>query len=149
VLRSVARQMEGLAVAAEVDLRVDGASSGPVRADEDKLLQLLVNLVGNAVKFSPVGGTVHLLARPEGDWMHLEVRDEGRGIPPDKLESVFARFEQVDSSDSRQKGGAGLGLTISRAIVEQHGGRIWITSEVGRGTEVHVLLRSPEDPTVT
>ena len=77
---------------------------------------------------------------PTGAEVHFRVSDDGRGIPADKLETIFDRFEQVDSSDSRQKGGTGLGLTISRGIVERHGGRIWVESELGVGTTVHFTL---------
>jgi two-component system, OmpR family, sensor histidine kinase VicK len=62
------------------------------------------------------------------------VKDQGRGIPPDKLETIFGRFEQVDSSDARDKGGSGLGLAICRSIIEQHGGRIWVESTLGAGS---------------
>jgi signal transduction histidine kinase len=68
-----------------------------------------------------------------GDLVELRVDDEGRGIPPDKLESIFRRFEQVDASDARQRGGTGLGLAIARSIVERHGGRLWAVS-AGEGT---------------
>jgi signal transduction histidine kinase len=72
------------------------------------------------------------------------VRDHGRGIPESKLASIFERFQQVDASDSRQKGGTGLGLTISRAIVEQHHGRIWAESELGAGSTFYFTLPMPE-----
>ena len=74
--------------------------------------------------------------------MLFRVHDQGRGIPADKLESIFERFEQVDSSDARQKGGTGLGLAISRSIIERHGGRIWAESELGVGTTVQFTLPS-------
>jgi CheY-like chemotaxis protein len=99
-----------------------------------------MNLLGNAIKFSERGSSIRLDARPDGNEVHFRVRDEGRGIPADKLEAIFERFEQVDSSDTRQKGGTGLGLTISRGIVERHGGRIWVESELGVGTTVHFTL---------
>ena len=104
-----------------------------VHVDADRVVQMLTNLLGNAVKFSPPGSTVRVSARTRGDLVELRVDDEGRGIPPDKLEAIFRRFEQVDASDSRERGGSGLGLAISQSIVERHGGRIWATSE-GNGT---------------
>ena len=139
VLEAAAEQIEGMASSLNVRVEI-GDAEGTVLADEDRILQTLMNLLGNAIKFSEAGSLVRLDARPEGDEVHFRVVDEGRGIPADKLESIFHRFEQVDSSDTRQKGGTGLGLTISRGIVERHGGRIWVESELGIGTVAHFLL---------
>jgi PAS domain S-box-containing protein len=113
-----------------------------VRADGERIVQTLTNLLGNAVKFSPRGGTVRVTAVLVGDLVELRVDDEGRGIPPDKLEAVFGRFEQVDASDTRERGGSGLGLAIARSIVERHGGRLWAVSEgEGRGSSFRFTLR--------
>jgi PAS domain S-box-containing protein len=110
-------------------------------ADPDRLLQVLTNLLSNAIKFSPAdGGTVWLEAEESAGELLFRVRDEGRGIPADKLESIFERFGQVDVSDSREKGGSGLGLAICRSIVKQHEGQIWVESTVGAGTTVCVAL---------
>ncbi|MGC9526366.1 MAG: sensor histidine kinase [Limnospira sp.] len=70
--------------------------------------------------------------------------DRGRGISPDKLDAIFGRFLQVDASDSRQKGGTGLGLAICRSIVEQHGGNIWVESELGKGSQFYFTLHRPD-----
>jgi len=117
-----------------------------VRVDGDRVVQMLTNLLSNAVKFSPPGSAVHVSARAAGELVEVSVRDEGRGIPPDKLEAVFGRFEQVDASDSRERGGSGLGLAISQSIVERHGGRIWAESDgEGTGSTFHATLpRSSE-----
>jgi PAS domain S-box-containing protein len=139
LLEAAAHQIEGMATS--LGLRVEiTAAWGRVLADEDRIIQTLMNLLGNALKFSEPGSSVQLDARPEGAEVHFRVSDHGRGIPEDKLESIFERFEQVDSSDTRQKGGTGLGLTISRGIVERLGGRIWVESELGAGTVVHFTL---------
>jgi PAS domain S-box-containing protein len=122
-----------LATAAGVTL-VPGVASGRVQGDPDRLVQALTNLVSNAIKFSPAGGQVRIDARPEGDHVTFRIEDHGRGIPPDRLESVFGRFQQVDSSDARHKGGTGLGLAITKTIVERHGGQIAVESELGRGS---------------
>ena len=108
--------------------------------DHDRLVQALTNLVSNAVKFSPEGEEVMLVARTDDDGVRLEVRDRGRGIPPEHLESIFDRFEQVDASDARELGGTGLGLTIARSIVDQHGGRIWAESTLGEGATFVIAL---------
>jgi PAS domain S-box-containing protein len=103
-------------------------------ADPDAVIQLLTNLVSNAIKFSPTGSHIHLHATQQELDVHFTVQDQGRGIPSDKLEHIFEQFQQVDASDSRQKGGTGLGLAICRHIVSQHGGRIWAESELGQGS---------------
>jgi signal transduction histidine kinase len=114
--------------------------AGSVRGDADRLVQVLTNLLSNAIKFSPAGGTVWLESEQSAGELMFRVRDEGRGIPEDKLETVFDRFGQVDPSDARDKGGTGLGLTISRSIVKQHGGQIWAESTLGAGTTMCVAL---------
>ncbi|HEX6911219.1 MAG TPA: ATP-binding protein [Longimicrobium sp.] len=133
VMAQAAETVRTAAEAANVLLVV-----APIRAtaylDADRMCQVLVNLLGNAVKFSPAGGTVWLSAAQDGDGVIFAVRDQGRGIPADKLEAVFQRFTQVDVSDAREKGGSGLGLAICRTIVQQHGGRIWAESREGAGS---------------
>jgi signal transduction histidine kinase len=114
-------------------------------ADADRIVQLLTNLVGNAIKFSYPGGTVLVRATVDKGSLVVDVRDQGRGIPHDKLATIFEPFKQVDASDSRQKGGTGLGLTISRSIVQQHGGKIWAESKVGQGSTFTFTLPVLED----
>jgi PAS domain S-box-containing protein len=112
-----------------------------VWADPDRVLQVLRNLLSNAIKFSTSEGEIRMAVRSFDDNEALfEVRDQGRGIPADKLENIFDRFQQGDASDSRALGGTGLGLTICRRIINQHGGRIWATSAPGEGTTVHFTL---------
>ncbi|MDR3734706.1 MAG: PAS domain S-box protein [Acidobacteriaceae bacterium] len=112
-----------------------------VWADPDRILQMLANLIGNAIKFSPNGGEIHLVARNLSDnEAQIEVHDQGRGIPQDKLEQIFERFQQVDASDSRAMGGTGLGLAICRSIAQQHGGRIWAESAPGKGASFFFTL---------
>ncbi len=131
--------VQATADAAHVQLRCDVAEL-TVEADADRIVQTLVNLLGNAVKFSPAGGHVTLAAHRDEASAHFCVHDEGRGIPADQLERIFERFNQVDASDTREKGGTGLGLAISRGIVEGHGGRIWAASEPGQGATLHFTL---------
>lgn len=118
-----------------VELRVAATAAGArVWGDPDRLLQVMTNLISNAVKFSPRGGTVEIAAaRGAGD-VRVSVTDHGRGIPPELAPRIFERFAQADSSSTRDKGGTGLGLSISRAIVERHHGRIGFTSEPGVAT---------------
>lgn len=140
LMRRAAGLLTGTASKAgiEFEFASDGVN---VWADPDRILQTLTNLLSNAIKFSPKGGTVHLKAKAIGsDEALIEVRDCGRGIPSDKIESIFERFHQVDASDSRAMGGTGLGLAICRSIIAQHGGRIWAESTVGRGSSFFFTL---------
>lgn len=118
---------------AEVAVHV-GAEPIALVADPRRLVQALTNLLSNAVKFSDEGAGVTLRAFKMGDVARFEVQDQGRGIPQAELERIFDRFQQVDASDSRVHGGAGLGLAIVHWVVTQHGGRIWAESEEGRGS---------------
>jgi PAS domain S-box-containing protein len=110
-------------------------------ADGDRIIQVLINLLSNAIKFSEPDSKVLLTVERSSEQNILfSVKDEGRGIPIDKLESVFERFHQIDASDSRHKGGTGLGLAICRNIIEQHQGKIWVTSTFGKGSTFYISL---------
>jgi signal transduction histidine kinase/CheY-like chemotaxis protein len=108
--------------------------------DADRILQVLTNLLSNAIKFSPVASTVRIHTEATSDSILLKVVDEGRGIPTDKLDTIFDRFQQIEPSDARQKGGTGLGLAICRSIVQQHSGSIWAQRNIGLGTTLYVML---------
>ncbi len=102
----------------------------PVLADEDRAVQVLTNLTGNALQYTPEGGRIMISAKHANDEVQISVRDTGIGIPAEHLSHIFDRFYRVDKSRSRQAGGgSGIGLTIARALVEAHGGRIWAESE--------------------
>ncbi|GAB1596661.1 ATP-binding protein [Lysobacter sp. PAGU 2638] len=123
----------------QLDLRVDDV--GRMRADPDRLQQIVWNLVANAVKFTDRGGRVDVWIARVDDFVEIRVRDTGRGIEPEFLPHAFERFSQVDASSTRQHGGLGLGLSIVRHLVEMHGGTVRASSEgVGRGTEFTVSL---------
>ncbi len=130
------------AAADRCDLQFDiQPNNVQVYADPDRVLQALTNLISNAIKFSPAGGTIFLTANyTDENEARFVVHDQGRGIPQDKLETVFERFRQVDASDSREMGGTGLGLAICKSILQQHGGRIWATSPPGHGAFFHFTL---------
>jgi two-component system phosphate regulon sensor histidine kinase PhoR len=112
----------------------------PVRGAEERLGQVLVNLLHNAVKFSPNGGTVTVRIAVGGDEVVTAVEDHGIGIPRASLARVFERFYKVDRARVRSGGGTGLGLSIARHVVEQHGGRIWVESREGRGSTFSFAL---------
>ncbi len=115
-------------------------------ADPDRAVQVLVNLLANAIKFSPRGGVVGVSADACPDGAVVEVRDHGPGMPADQLEQVFGAFHQIAQEDPRLPAGVGLGLTICRHIVELHGGRIWVESAPGQGTRLRFTL-PVADPT--
>lgn len=137
--------LESAAVRARVQLVLQ-ANGVVVWADSERLLQTLTNLVSNAIKFAPdetddeettVVMRAAYLSKTE---VLIEVSDHGRGIPETQLQTIFERFKQIDASDSRAMGGTGLGLAICRSIVLQHGGRIWATSTLGKGSTFHITL---------
>lgn len=132
--------VQATADAAGVTLRSDIAPAVTVFADADRIVQALVNLLGNAVKFSSRGGVVRITVRRDPEGALFSVMDTGRGIPADRLERIFERFRQVDVSDAREKGGTGLGLPIARGIVDQHGGRMWVESHEGQGSTFRFML---------
>ena len=121
-------------------MRVDPACPA-LYADERALKQILINLVSNAVKYTPAGGNIDVVAdrAPDG-FFRLMVRDDGPGIPREKLGKIFEPFSQVDNHFDRQAGGTGLGLALVRGLTELHGGRAWIESEPGQGCSVFVAL---------
>jgi len=134
-------QEKGLDLYWEVDPQVaDQVSSDPAR-----LRQVIVNLVGNAIKFTDSGGVTLSVSKEsqEGDWMtaRFSVKDTGIGIPPEKQKEIFSSFTQADNSMTRKYGGTGLGLTISRRLVELLGGRIWVESVPGAGSAFHFTAR--------
>jgi len=112
----------------------------PVSGSQGYLRRVLDNLIGNAVKFTPAGGTIAVRLRQEGKQVILEVSDTGVGIPPDQLERIFERFYQVDGSARRRYGGVGLGLALVKEIVEAYGGNVTVESQVGEGTTFTVSL---------
>jgi len=116
------------------------ATLPPIYADADRLHQVLTNLLGNSVKFSPEGGTVRLSATRKDGFAMICVADEGPGIPPDRLEQIFERFHQVRDPQKSHPLGTGLGLTISRDIVEKMGGEIWVESEIGGGAQFYFTV---------
>ncbi len=144
VLEEVVDITGSLAREKELYLRLAAESAyGELELDADRirLRQVLINVVGNAVKFTETGG-ITIGAKRDGENLLIQVRDTGIGIPADKLESVFEAFSQVDSSTTRKSGGTGLGLPISRRLIEMHGGRLWAESRglPGEGTVFNIEL---------
>lgn len=148
-----AEAMQDLALQSHITLSITPLSIS-VWADADAITQTLTNLISNAIKFSPDGSTIWLSAElvegAEGTerYVRFAVKDQGRGIPVDKIETIFGQFQQVDASDSRQKGGTGLGLSICRSIVQQHGGQIWVESVLAKGSTFYFTLPTAAESTV-
>ena len=148
IVRQSIQVVEGPARAATVTLDAKlPARLRPVMVDPDRIVQALVNLLSNAVKFAPQGSTVTVTAADSENLVTLTVSDQGEGIAPENLNRLFKKFQQVDSSSSRRTGGTGLGLAITKALVEQHGGRIYVDSEVNKGTRFSFTLpaATPEE----
>ncbi|MBE9068517.1 response regulator [Leptolyngbya cf. ectocarpi LEGE 11479] len=160
LMTTAADEIRTLATQAGIQLAVTPL---PVKiwADSDRIIQVFTNLLSNAIKFSPQGATVELTATLQdshptssdtslpvsAQQVQFQVRDHGRGIPLDKLKTIFGRFQQVDASDSRKRGGTGLGLAVCRSIVQHHGGGIWVESIPDQGSTFFVSLPVLPPPT--
>ncbi len=134
-------QVDLLADRAQIRIEI-GCTDGTVLADSDRITQTLINLIDNAVKFSSAHSAISISTERVGAFVEFVIRDSGRGVPSDKLDSIFRRFEQVDSSDARDRGGTGLGLAISRSIVERHNGRIWAENNADGGATFRFTIPS-------
>jgi two-component system sensor histidine kinase BarA len=151
VIDQVRRLNESLVARKQLKLDVQiGADTPRIVADREKLAHVLGNLLGNAIDFTPAGGHIWVHAcryYEERSTVLVEVGDSGIGIAADHHDLVFQEFAQVDASASRQHHGTGLGLTIARKLVELHGGRIWLDSELGRGSRFFFTVPSqPPSP---
>ena len=140
---AVRAHQKGLDLHCEVDPGVPDT----VRGDSSRLRQIVLNLVGNALKFTEKG-EVKVSVQTEsggakGPNLHFTVSDTGIGIPPEKHKHIFKAFSQADSSTTRKYGGTGLGLTISTRLVDMMGGKMWVESEVGKGSRFHFTVRFP------
>lgn len=142
LLRETIDAFEDVARSGGISL-VSGSVRGSLRAqlDHARVLQVLANLVSNAIKFTPRGGTITLSVAADGKFVRFTVADDGPGIPPEHQEAIFGQFWQLDRKDRR---GLGLGLYISRSIVEAHGGKIWVESTPGQGAKFRFTLPMAE-----
>ena len=118
----------------KIELILDSSIDPVVRADKERMIQVLINLIANAVKFSPENSTLQITSDSDDKFAIVRVKDEGRGVPESMRSSIFERFKQVKKSDSKERKGSGLGLAISKAIVELHGGQIGVEPVEGKGS---------------
>lgn len=142
LVKTVTERMDHLFDDKDVKLHTHFADPlPPVQGDADRLIQVLVNVVGNALKYTPAGGQVEISARRQDGFVVLAVQDTGIGITAEHLPHVFTRFYRVDKSRARASGGSGIGLTIAKSIVEAHGGRTWVESQgSGKGSTFFFTL---------
>jgi len=142
--RDAVESQAPLAEAAQLEIRLDvGQDVREVWGDRKRLLQVFENLIGNAIKFTEPGGSIVVRAAVKDDAVEFSVADTGPGIAPESVAHVFDRFWQATTAARRL--GAGLGLPITKGIVEAHGGRIWVESEVGRGTTFYFTIPKPPE----
>jgi signal transduction histidine kinase len=140
VVATVRSATESLAPNKKLALRTEVAKSLPIGlGDEQRLTQVLLNLVGNAIKFTDTG-EVRVTAKVVNGHFNVSVTDTGPGIPQEHQTRIFEQFHRVDSSNTKAKGGTGLGLAFAKEIVEMHGGRIWVESSVGKGSTFQMEL---------
>jgi len=140
IVTNTTMELESFAESNEVTLRSDMNSALVVDADEKALNMILSNLISNAIKFNKKGGSVEIEAKREDSVMKLSVTDTGMGIPKKEVGKVFDKFYQTDASIKRKYPGTGLGLAITKGLVEAHGGKIWVESELGKGTKFYFTL---------
>lgn len=140
--KEVAENLRPMAAEKLISLEVLARESDVTAwADRDKVVQVLMNLIGNAVKFTPTDGKVTVDVRRNGDeWVEVSISDTGPGVPSDEVSRIFDKFYQIARADRQKTKGTGLGLAISKALVEMHGGRIWVESEAGKGSTFSFAL---------
>jgi signal transduction histidine kinase len=138
ILAEAVEMLRGVAAASKVDLVLDASTELPVvMADANRIQQVLSNLIGNGIKFTPPGGTITVRGEKAMGGVRIAVADTGSGIPVDQLGHIFGRFWQGSRTDKR---GIGLGLAIAKGLVEAHEGKIWVESTVGTGTTFYFTL---------
>ena len=140
VVAEVASTVETLAAQKQIHLEFEAASAGQILADESKLKQMILNLVSNAIKFTPEGGTVTMTAARVVERLQIVVSDNGIGIAPQNIERLFKEFQQVDSGVNRKQQGTGLGLALTRSFAILHGGDVRVQSELGKGSRFTIDL---------
>lgn len=141
LLQTAAERMKTQAERAGLNIQAEcNPNLPPVPADSSRLEQVFVNLIHNAIKFTQPGGEIRLFARQDGKFIRFDVSDTGAGIDPDDLPRIFERFYKADRARSRSGSGTGLGLSIARHIVEVHGGKIWVESELEKGSTFHFTI---------
>jgi signal transduction histidine kinase/HAMP domain-containing protein len=141
ILEMCASDLKNMMDKKELIFEKDIRAISRIKGDRDRLIEVISNILDNAIKFTHRAGKIWVKAWDEDEFVHFTVSDNGIGIPMDIIPKLFSRFYQIDSSTARKYRGTGLGLYLTKNIVEAFGGRIWIESEVGKGTTVHILMK--------
>jgi signal transduction histidine kinase len=138
IIALVVEDMKNMATVKNIPIKINMTDTLVVEGDFERLTQVFSNLLDNAIKFT-IKGEINIRGEMDNQKVHIQISDTGIGIPQDRLEKIFDRFYQVDSSDERKYGGTGLGLWISKKLIEAHGGSIWAESK-NSGSTFHILL---------
>lgn len=141
LVKSAIQAVSGMAEAKNIEFKVVGKKL-TIDVDGDRIIQVLINLLSNAIKFSPVNSQIEIRIVAKNESVEFRVLDKGKGIPPTKLAQVFRPYEQVGFHADVEKMGTGLGLTISKRIIEAHGGCIGVESEIGKGSQFWIRLKA-------
>jgi PAS domain S-box-containing protein len=139
ILSKCILDMQPLAKEKQISLFQDALPLPRIWGDEDRLTQVIINLLANAIKFTPNDGKITVISRDLAEQVKISIRDTGIGIPADQLSRIFERFYQIDGSAKRKYGGTGIGLSICKNVIEKHYGSIWAESD-GNGSTFHILL---------
>ena len=145
-ISKIMKLMEPQAIYDEIELVNHVKTDVYAYYDEERISQVLTNLIKNAFKATPKKGKVEIFIEDMQDEVKISIKDNGVGVPNDALDKIFRKFYQVDTSSTREKGGSGLGLSICKGIVETHGGKIWVESELGKGATFSFTLTKTEKP---
>jgi signal transduction histidine kinase len=139
MINDVLNSLQPLIKEKNIEVKCDIEDNLTAKVDKDRIIQVLINLIENAIKFSPVKGVIEIHAFRDKNYAHIIIKDYGPGIPKKDLERIFDKFYQVNFPKIKRDG-AGLGLAICKSIIEAHGGKIWVESELGKGSAFHILL---------
>jgi signal transduction histidine kinase len=135
LIQQVTREIGPIAETRKIGIETDIANTLPnVKIDINRILQVLRNLLVNAVKFTPKGGNIRVITKSEGDQLMVSIKDNGPGISEEHLDTIFDKFQQVNILESNKITGTGLGLSIVKHIIYAHGGRVWVESTLGQGS---------------
>jgi signal transduction histidine kinase len=141
LIDQVVKEMKPLVETKKIRLESEVAEKLPIpKIDTERFLQVLRNVIGNALKFTPEGGRVNVSVRTIDQGLQISVADTGPGIPENNLTSIFEKFQQVNTKGPYQPKGTGLGLAIAKQVVTHHGGKIWAESKLGQGSTFFILL---------